>query len=67
MGLNCTLALVVSSVPPQPPTDSAREMLHMQRKPLNAQIASVLRRPSKIPELLNSPTVFNKNHGVALE
>lgn len=31
MCLNCTLAFVVSSVLPQTPTDSPREMLHMQR------------------------------------
>lgn len=27
----------------------------------------MLRGPSKIPELLNPPTVFNKTHGVALD
>lgn len=68
MCLNCTLAFVVSSVPPQTPTDSPRELLHKESLS-RLQIAdvheSVLRGPSKMPELLNSPTVFNRNHSAA--
>lgn len=68
--LNCTLAFMGSSVLSQTPTDSPREMLHIQRTPppttASNKVWGCTVRTLQDFVLLNPPTVFNKNRRVTL-